>query len=140
MLKNKPMPELKTANKKHFTMKDVAAELRFAADVMRRLPQVKVQGYHNTWPPILYDFYELATGMPRVKIIPPSPAEITKMEEIVFEWLKILDAEETKLVWARAEKVRWKVLCYKYKVNRSTLWQRYNFALAKITGWLNKAR
>ena len=74
------MPELN----KPLTMKDVAREIRFAAEIMYRLPRVKVQGYHNTWPPILYDFYELATGMPRIKIIPPSPSEITKMEEIVF--------------------------------------------------------
>ena len=92
---------------KVWTMKAVAQEIKFAAEVMKRLPPVKVQGYHNTWPSVLFDVYERLANEPRRKIIAFNPVEITRMEEVIFEWLKVLDAEETKLVWARAEAVSW---------------------------------
>jgi hypothetical protein len=122
---------------KVWTMKAVALEIKFAAEVMKRLPPVKVQGYHNTWPPILLDFYEMITGEPRLKVIPPNTEEITRMERVIFEWIRILDADETKLVWARAEGVRWKVLTTRFCCHRSTLNEKYNLALAKIAGKLN---
>ncbi len=122
---------------KVWTMKAVAAEFRFAAEVMKRLPPVKVQGYHNTWPPILLDFYEMLTGEPRKKVILPNAIEISRMERVIFEWIRVLDAEETKLVWARAEGKQWKELTYCFGYGRTRLWEIYNLALAKIAGMLN---
>jgi hypothetical protein len=35
-----------------------------AADVMKRLPDVRVSGYYNTWPKILYEFSDLVGQEP----------------------------------------------------------------------------
>lgn len=124
---------------KVWTMKAVAEEIRLAASVMRRLPSVRVEGYRSLWPPILYDFYEMITGEPRAKVTPPDNQEITRMEKVIFNWLRVLDKDEVRLVWARAEGFSWKILCYKFKLSKTSLWHKYNYALAKIAGKLNNS-
>ena len=50
----------------HWTPKLVEARFEEAADTLRRLPSVKVQGYFNTWPPVIRDFWEafaMSTGV-----------------------------------------------------------------------------
>jgi hypothetical protein len=44
--------------------------------------------------------------------IVPSAAAITRMEEC-FDWLLILDPEDARIVWLRAEGVRWRQVCYR---------------------------
>lgn len=129
---------MNSIKKKHWNIKDVEAEMVFAAQVMHKLPAVKVKGYQNVWPPILYNFYEFLVGEPRFKPCNALPEEVSRMEKVVFEWLKVLEPDELKLVWARAEKTSWKILTYKFNCSRQTAWMKYQNALSKIVGILNK--
>ena len=111
---------------------EVEERLRSAARTLRRLPNVKVQGYFSTWPTIIREPLEILQMEPEPLRITPSMADITEMEEVLFVWLKWLEPEERRLVWLRAERVRWKLICARMGVGRTKAWEMYRRALARI--------
>ena len=66
----------------------------------------------------------------------PSAAAITRMEEC-FDWLLMLDPEDARIIWLRAEGVRWRQVCIRAGVVRSTAWRRWAAALLTIAKRLN---
>ncbi len=115
---------------------EVEERLRSAARTLRRLPNVKVQGYFSTWPTIIREPLEILQMEPEPLRITPSMADITEMEEVLFVWLKWLEPEERRLVWLRAERVRWKLICGRFGVGRTKAWEMYRRALACIAAKL----
>src|SRR5207302_411815 len=78
-----------------------AVETRFedAAQVVRRLPPVRVPGYFNTWPSMFVEFADLVGQEPQpMRLPPPSTAAITRMEA-TLSWLRWLEPDDVKLVW-----------------------------------------
>jgi hypothetical protein len=115
---------------------EVEERLRSAARTLRRLPDKKVQGYFSTWPTIIRDPLEVLQMEPEPMRIRPSMSDITEMEEVLFVWLKWLEPEERRLVWLRAERVRWKLICGRFGVGRTKAWEMYRRALACIAAKL----
>lgn len=108
-----------------------------AAEVMKRLPAVSVQGYFNCWPAIVYDFADLVgQEPPRLRRPLPPPDAISRMER-TLEWLRWLDAEDAKLVWMRAERRPWKAVCCRFGFSRTTATRRHAFGLSLIAWKLN---
>mgnify|MGYP000957574802 FL=1 len=115
---------------------EVEERLRSAARTLRRLPNVKVQGYFSTWPTIIREPLEILQMEPEPMRLTPSMADITEMEEVLFVWLKWIEPEERRLVWLRAERVRWKLICGRFGVGRTKAWEMYRRALACIAAKL----
>ena len=63
--------------------------------------------------------------------IVPSAAAITRMKEC-FDWLLILDPEDARIVWLGAEGVRWRQVCCRAGVVRTTAWRRWAASLLTI--------
>lgn len=123
-----------------WTRERVEERLSEAADVMRRLPPVRVQGYYNLWPKVLHEFADLVgQEPPRLKRPPPAPEAISRMEE-ALDWLRWLDAEDAKLVWARVERTPWKMICWRFGISRATAHRRWEYALSVIAWRLNGRR
>jgi hypothetical protein len=110
----------------------VEDRIQSAARTLRRLPDVKVQGYFSTWPAIIREPMEILQMEPERMRIRPSQKDITDMEEVLFVWLKWLDPDERRLVWLRAERVRWKLICGRFGMGRTKAWEMYRRALAQI--------
>ncbi len=123
-----------------WTRERIEERLSEAADVMRRLPPVRVQGYYNLWPKVLHEFSDLVgCEPPRLKRPPPAPDAISRMEE-ALDWLRWLEAEDGKLVWARAERTPWKMICWRFGISRATAHRRWEYALSVIAWRLNGRR
>ncbi|MBR1648003.1 MAG: hypothetical protein IJ689_00200 [Alphaproteobacteria bacterium] len=106
-------------------------KLRFAARIMRLLPDVKRPRLKQFWPDMKHDDSEKAdweSSSPRLR---PNPQEISLMEKIL-EWYRPLDAFETKLVWQRALGKPWKILCHELARSRSSLAACYSEAISKM--------
>ncbi len=101
---------------------------------MRRLqiPHLVPMGYFSTWPPIIRTVWEQMLGetLP-MRLGPPSPAAIDRMEE-TFDWICWLDEEERKIIWLRAAKVRWKVICWQTGYGKTKARDIWRKALCKI--------
>jgi hypothetical protein len=76
-----------------WTARLVEVQLAKAADVLRRLPEPRVNGYFNTWPEIVRDSYE-RSGFTEgsCSVAAPSSRAISEMEETMF-WLRWLDRD-----------------------------------------------
>jgi hypothetical protein len=122
------------SNKKVLNAAESYVEDRFqsAARTLRRLPDVRVQGYFSTWPTIIREPMEILQMEPERMRIFPSTENITEMEEVLFVWLKWLEPDQRRLIWLRAERVRWKMICFRFGVGRTKAWEMYRLALAQV--------
>lgn len=120
-----------------WTRERVEERLIEAADVMKRLPPVRVQGYFSVWPAILPDFGDLVgREPPRLRRPAPASDAIDRMEA-AMPWLRWLEPEDAKLVWARAEGTPWKPLCWRFGISRATACRRWEYGLSLIAWRLN---
>ena len=115
-----------------YTVTSIAERFEEAAHTLRRLPKVTVQGYRGYWPTTIDAFHE-AYGYNdiQVRLGPPSARHITEMDECL-RWLLWLSADEVKVVWGRANGIRWKTLQKRIRASRSTLSFTYRTAITKI--------
>ncbi len=123
---------------KKWTVTDIADQFEEAAQTLRRMPPVKVQGYFNAMPPVIRTAMELLQEekLP-MRLGPPSAEAISRMEE-ALEWIWLLeDEEERRLIWLRAERVVWKRICWRLGCGRTKAWQMWTIALLKIVTRLN---
>jgi hypothetical protein len=52
-------------------------------------------------------------------------------------WLQWLDPLDRAIVWARAQGVRWKTICWQFGISRATAYRRYRYGITVITCRLN---
>lgn len=132
MRDNGPLPEL------YWTHKMVESYLEDAAEVMKALPRVKVQGYFTTWPTPIHDFWDIYNSQDDEvkKRWRPTPRQISQME-YVCEWLRAVPVREGKIIWRRASGVPWKVIAHEQQSSRSSVSTWYNMGIGKIVARLN---
>lgn len=102
-----------------WTRARVEERLECAAEVMRALPGVKPQGFFSAWPEYLHTRAEKARQEPEERRPRPSPRAITEAEE-AMRWLRWLEPELGKLVWARVSGTEWKPICWQFGISRAT--------------------
>jgi len=123
-----------------WTPERVEERLREATDVLKRLPEQKVQGYFNVWPEMVQSFADRVGQEPEPMRRPPPPsASISRMEETIT-WVQLLDPDDARLVWARAEGARWKEICWRFGVARATAHRRWQYGLSVMALKLNGQR
>jgi RimJ/RimL family protein N-acetyltransferase len=104
---------------------------------IRRLPAIRVPGYFNTWPTMVVEFADRVGREPeQMRLPPPSPSAITRMEQ-TMEWLRWLEGQDAKLVWARVDRTPWKGICARFGISRATANRRYQYAVSLIAWRLN---
>lgn len=121
----------------NWTVTDIADRFEEAAQTLKRMPPVKVQGYSNAWPEIVRTVMEqLQADQLPMRLGPPLPDAISRMEETI-QWVFWLEEDERRLVWLRAERVYWKQICWRLGCGRTKAWQMWTVALLKIATRLN---
>ena len=120
-----------------WTPAKVEERLVEAADVLKRLPSVRVGGYFNTWPQIVVEFGDLVGQRPEpMRLPPPSAAAISRMEQ-TLGWIAWLDRVDAKIVWLRASGNRWKAVCWTVGLARAAAHEHWLYALCLIAWRLN---
>jgi hypothetical protein len=115
------------------TPREIEDRFEEAAYTLRRLPERnRPRRYGSSWPPVVHDAMQAYGYTPEAPMrIVPSAAAITRMEEC-FDWLLILEPEDARIVWLRAEGVRWRQVCYRAGIVRTTAWRRWAASLLTI--------
>jgi hypothetical protein len=54
--------------------------------------------------------------------------------------LRWLEADDAKLVWARADRTAWKAICWQFGIARATAHRRWQYGLSVIAWRLNGRR
>ena len=107
--------------------KDIAASVR-----QRLLNLARQEGQ-------VFDVVLVAFGLERLVYrlrVVPSARDIQRMEDCIG-WLAYLAPEDARIVWLRAEGVRWRQVCIRAGVVRSTAWRRWAASLLTIAKHLN---
>jgi hypothetical protein len=122
-------------HKIHYTPELVKEQLEEAVKTLRFMPSGRPRGHANSWPEILRTRVEIL-NMEEPEEIGRRyalPHEVTAMEQ-ALDWLMILPKiDDRKLVWLRARRVPWKVICEEFGVSRKTADKRWNKAIRSIT-------
>lgn len=120
-----------------WTIEDVSGRFEEAASTSRRLPRVRVQGYFNTWPPIVRQEWErLAEEDRPMQRFPPEPAAIDRMLE-AMRWVQWLEVEQRHLVWMRAKRYGWREITIRFACDRTTAWRHWKLAMQQVADRLN---
>jgi hypothetical protein len=114
------------------TPREIEDRFEEAARTLRRLPDDKPKGYFNVWPPIVRTTWEIMSMERRPMKVWATPQSIDRMDEC-FAWLFWLESDEARVVWMRAEGMRWKPICRRLGVGRATAWRWWAAALIKIS-------
>lgn len=80
-----------------------------AASTLRRLPLPKNSRparFKTAWPDVCYDWLAYGWMPTRSPRIPPTPLEISRMDE-VLDWLHLLTRDQRLIVWGRANHWSW---------------------------------
>ena len=125
--------------KNTLTASEVADRMEDAARTLRRLPDPPgsgPKGYGRSWPEYVQEArhaYGYHDARMRVR---PSPGDIAQMEEC-FDWLRLVEPEDARIIWMRAEGRRWREVCIEAGCVRQTAWRRWVAALATIAQRVN---
>jgi hypothetical protein len=130
-MENKQQQAMQQKNQK-LNEQQVIARLKEAMSTIRRLPPVKVQGYFNAWPDMVYSEIEIMRMDRKPKKLAVTAEAISRMEEAV-SWVNLLKkADERQMVWMRANGVPWNEICKILAISRVTANKRYKNAIEKI--------
>lgn len=127
--------DMKTQESSLWTPKAVAARFKEAAEVARRLPSAKVQGYFNSWPKIVRELWETLPEENSPIRPPLDPKAIDRMLESM-RWLLCLDETERHIILDHAKRHRSRI-ANSQGMSRTTRWRRWQDVLQKIVNHLN---
>lgn len=118
------------------TIERIKQDLETAAYVDRLLPAVRAPKYRCCMPDIIYTPQEIVFMDKRPLKVRPNQEQISLWERVVLEWLPVLSSDERRLVWKRANRIPWKLLCREFGLCKSNLCARHSRALIKIEFFL----
>lgn len=119
-----------------WTIARVEDRLELAADVFAQMPEVRPQGYFNTWPAYFHSFADQVGQEPRMRRPKPGPRQITEADEAML-WLRWLERDDARIVWLRANRQPWKKIAWELGISRATANRRREYGLAVIVWRLN---
>ena len=118
------------------SLKEIKLALETAAFVERTMPPVRPPKVNSWLFDIVYSPQELALMAKRRPRITPTKEQIGLWELVVFDWFAILEPDERKLAWKRANHIPWKLLCREFGLERTEMWRRFHNVLIKIYSYI----
>ena len=96
--------------------------------------------YKNSWPDFICSPEEILQQLePVPMVLRPTPKQITQCWE-TCKWLRFegIEKEEGDIIWMRACRKPWKVICWKIGCGRTTAVRKWKSGLHKIAIKLNE--
>ena len=126
-----------------WTANDIAERFEQALRTLRRLrvSHMKPMQYFDTWPEIIYTTWELMQQEKvQLRLGPPTARAIQEMED-TFDWIFWVTSEmERELIWMRAKRIDWKIICRHFGRSRSHLSDIRKRGLQRIADNLNQGK
>lgn len=108
--------------------KDIMERFEEAIYTLKKLPPVIKYGCRTAWPDIIYTELELLQQEKRPIKLRPTSEQLSRLDE-VMRWTPLLNETERKLIWYKAQHERWKDICGKLGISKSTANEKLNRAL-----------
>ena len=118
---------------KIWTEELVVAALEEAIRTIKKLPSAKLRDYFTSWPQVIYSEIEILRMDQTPKKWRPTPEAISRMET-TCSWIHFLEeTEERKIVWLRATRTPWQLICGEFGISRATANRKWKNAIRRIT-------
>lgn len=99
-------------DKRLWEVAEIRQRLAEAATTLRRMPMPKhgkPPGFTTAWPDVVYDWLAFGWYPSRTPHIPPTPWEISRLDE-TLGWIHLLTRDQRLILWARANHWSWRKL------------------------------
>ena len=106
-----------------------------AVSTLRRLPDKRPRGHFNVWPAIARTAWEIMAMEPQPMKVWATPESISRMEQC-FDWMLLLEPEDAKIVWMRAEKRSFRSIARGLGTYPMSAWRRWVRSLLLIADHL----
>jgi hypothetical protein len=104
-----------------------------AMRTLKKLPTAKLRDYFTSWPQVIYKEIEILRMDQKPKKWPATPEAIARMEK-TCSWIHFLESvEERKIVWLRAKKTPWQLICGEFGISRATANRKWKNSIRIIT-------
>ena len=118
---------------KTWTEEMVANAFEEAIRTLKKLPAAKLYNYFSSWPVVIYTEIEILRMDQKPKKWPATPEAISRMEK-TCAWINFLEeVEDRKLIWLRAKRMPWKLICNEFGISRATANRKWKNAIRTIT-------
>jgi len=104
-----------------------------AIRTMQKLPTAKLRDYFTSWPQVIYSEIEILRMDQKPKKWPATPEAISRMEKACSWVLLLKEIEERKIIWLRAKRTPWKLICGEIGFSRATANRKWKNAIRQIT-------
>ena len=104
-----------------------------AIRTMQKLPTAKLRDYFTSWPQVIYSEIEILRMDQKPKKWPATPEAISRMEKACGWVLLLKEIEERKIIWLRAKRTPWKLICGELGFSRATANRKWKSAIRQIT-------
>lgn len=104
-----------------------------AIRTLKKLPTAKLRDYFTSWPQVVYSEIEILRMDQRPKKWPATPEAISRMEKACGWILLLKEVEERKIIWLRAKRTPWKLICGELGFSRATANRKWKSAIRQIT-------
>ena len=126
---------------KIWTEELVVAAFEEAIRTIKKLPSAKLRDYFTSWPQVVYKEIEILRMDQKPKKWPATPEAISRMEKVCGWILFLEEVEERKIVWLRAARTPWKLVCGELGgISRATANRKWKNAIRRITQKLEEVR
>lgn len=106
--------------------------LEEAVDTLKRLPSQSIKAKLSSWPDVVKSTAETYASMPNfIKPAAASPDAIDRLD-LVLDGLIKLNAQERRIVWARASKISWRKLEQYENLSHTTLRKHHQSGLERL--------
>lgn len=107
---------------------------------LKKQPREKVQGYKTYWPGIRYTEMELLQMDKKPIRLVAKNFDIERLDA-VLEWIYLVEKlENRRIIWMRAKRIPWCLICKRYGKTRRTLSEWHNDGLDDIIKTLNNPK
>ena len=104
-----------------------------AIRTLKKLPSNKVQGYFNGWPEIIYKEIEILRMDQKPLKLRATAEEISRLEK-TCTWINFIESiDDRKIIWLRAIKAPWQLICNQFGISRATANRKWKNAILTIT-------
>lgn len=117
---------------KIWTEEKVILAFEEAIRTLRKLPTSRIQGYFNSWPQVIYKEIEILRMQKKPIKLSATPESVARLEKVCV-WINFLnEADDRKLIWLRAARTPWKIICNEFGVSRATANRKWKNSIVTI--------
>lgn len=111
----------------------VIAAFEEAIRTLRKLPSARLKSYFTSWPEIIHSEIEILRMDQKPNKWPATAEDISKMEKVCSWIFFVKTVEERKIIWLRAARAPWKLICGQFGISRATANRKWKNAIRQIT-------